>query len=187
MQRKSVVIICLIFAVVCQARIITVDVDGPGDFNNIQAAIDDANNGDTIVVQPGTYQGQGNRDIDFKGKTITVKSVYGPTYCVIDCNASETDPHRGFYFHSGEDANSVVDCFTITGAYMALGWPNYRGGCIFCEESSPAIRNCIIRNNVACMGGGIGANYYADVQIYNCIIINNVATDNQFGDGGGVL
>lgn len=34
------------------ARIITVDDDGPADFNNIQAAIDDANDGDTVEVQP---------------------------------------------------------------------------------------------------------------------------------------
>jgi len=35
-----------------QARTITVDDDAPADFNNIQAAIDDANNGDTVEIQP---------------------------------------------------------------------------------------------------------------------------------------
>jgi len=50
----------VLFVVVClaptlgQARIITVDDDAPADFNNIQAAIDDANNGDTVEIQPGT-------------------------------------------------------------------------------------------------------------------------------------
>ncbi len=41
----------------CGARIITVDDDGPADFDNIQAAINDANNGDTIIVADGTYTG----------------------------------------------------------------------------------------------------------------------------------
>jgi len=56
------------------ARIITVDDDLPADFNNIQAAINDANNGDIIEVQPGRYTGPGNRDIDLLNKAITVRS-----------------------------------------------------------------------------------------------------------------
>ena len=73
----------VLFVVVClaptlgQARIITVDDDGPADFSNIQAAIDDANDGDTVEIQPGTYTGPGNGDINFKGKAITVRST-GP-------------------------------------------------------------------------------------------------------------
>ncbi|MBN2588373.1 MAG: hypothetical protein JXA96_00805, partial [Sedimentisphaerales bacterium] len=66
-------------------RIIYVDYDCPADFNNIQAAIDDANDGDIVLVAPGTYTGEGNRDIDFMGKAITVKSEYGPESCIIQC------------------------------------------------------------------------------------------------------
>jgi len=57
------------------AGIISVDEDGPADFITIQAAIDAAVDGDTVVVQPGTYTGAGNRDISFKGKAITVWGV----------------------------------------------------------------------------------------------------------------
>lgn len=57
-------------------RSIYVD-DGPADFNNIQAAIDDSNDGDTIIVADGTYTGLNNREIDFKGKAITVRSPNG--------------------------------------------------------------------------------------------------------------
>ena len=58
-------------------RGICVDDDGPADFNNIQAAINDANDGDRITVADGTYTGNGNRDIDFLGKAITVHSENG--------------------------------------------------------------------------------------------------------------
>lgn len=58
-------------------KIIYVDDDGPADFSNIQAAIDDSNNGDTVLVAPGTYTGNGNRDISFKGKAITIKAKMG--------------------------------------------------------------------------------------------------------------
>ena len=47
----------------------------PTDFNNIQAAIYDSNDGDTILVAPGIYIGQGNKDISFNGKAITVRST----------------------------------------------------------------------------------------------------------------
>ena len=40
---------CLLLSSVSQARIITVDNDGPADFHTIQAAMDDANDGDTVL------------------------------------------------------------------------------------------------------------------------------------------
>ncbi|MHC4500820.1 MAG: LamG-like jellyroll fold domain-containing protein, partial [Planctomycetota bacterium] len=79
----------------------------PAQYGRIQAAIDAAVNGNTVVVLPGTYTGEGNRDIDFLGKAITVRSIdpNDPNIVaatIIDCNGTEDDPHRGFYFHSGE-------------------------------------------------------------------------------------
>ena len=66
--------------------------------------------GVTVIVADGVYTGTGNRDIDFLGKAITVRSENGPNNCVIDCNGEG----RGFEFRSGEDANSVLAGFTIT-------------------------------------------------------------------------
>jgi len=55
MKRLIFIFIYLLIAATCQARTITVDDDGPADFNNIQAAINDSNDGDVIEVQPSTY------------------------------------------------------------------------------------------------------------------------------------
>jgi len=77
-------------------RTITVRLDDTGDYTTIQAAIDDCNDGDVVIVAPGTYTGEGNRDIDFKGKAIIVRSKSGPEDCVIDCQGSREDLHRGF-------------------------------------------------------------------------------------------
>ena len=124
---KNVTILILLICNCALAnRIIHVDNNGPGDFNNIQAAIDDANDGDTILVADGTYTGDGNRDIDFKGKAITLKSQNGPKTCIIYCQGKYywligektstlvDEPHRGFLFSNNENASSIIDGFTVT-------------------------------------------------------------------------
>ena len=102
----------------------------PGDQPNIQAGIDAASDGDTVSVADGIYTGDGNRNLDFKGKAITVKSENGPSNCIIDCEGNG----RGFYFHSNETEKSVVSGFTITnGSGIVFG------GGIYCDHSSPTI------------------------------------------------
>ena len=154
----------------------------PSDHSNIQAAIDAAFDGDTIVVADSTYKGIGNRDIDFKGKAITVRSENGPGNCIIDCNGTAQDNHRGFYFHSGEDADSILDGFTIKNGYYYDGALAIGGG-IFClnESTEPTIRNCIVTDNEASHGGGIGC-YRGDPRIMNCVIMKNSAGSHY---GGG--
>ncbi len=174
-------------------RTIYVDDDGPADFINIQAAIDDSNEGDTIIVADGTYTGVGNRDIDFLGKAITLLSENGPENCIIDCNGTETEPHRGFYFHHGEDANSVLDGFTITNGLANDLIVPYGGG-IYGDGTKATIQNNHIVNNVAftssfptvAIGGGL---YDCDGTIqYNIISGNSAAAIDMesMSVGGGL-
>ena len=66
--------------------------------------------GEEVLVADGVYTGAGNRDLDFGGKAITLRSAAGdPSACIIDCEQQG----RGFYFHSGETAPSVVQDLTI--------------------------------------------------------------------------
>ncbi|MGA1979599.1 MAG: right-handed parallel beta-helix repeat-containing protein [Sedimentisphaerales bacterium] len=167
----------LLLAVPCVAGTITVDDNGPADFNNIQAAIDAAADGDTIIVSPGTYTGSGNHDIDFLGKAITVRSadpndpnIVSST--IIDCQNSG----RGFYFYGGEDANSILAGFTIKNGYASVG------GGIRCESSSPTITGCTFTGNLASSDGGGVYNFSSSPTITNCIFVGNSASD----DGGGV-
>jgi hypothetical protein len=145
----------------------------PGQYATIQEAIDHSWPGSIIFVADGTYTGQGNRDIDFYGKAITVRSENGPVNCIIDCQANFAETHNGFFFHTGETQNSVLDGFTITHGYSPIGrW----GGGICCIGASPAINNCIIINNEAGEnGGGIGCVEYSCPDINNCIISGNTA------------
>jgi len=166
----------------CAAEIIIVDANGTGDYLTIQAAIIAASDYDIIEVQPGTYKGDGNRDIDFLGKAITVQSIdpNDPNIVattIIDCNGSEAESHRGFYFHSGENEDSIVNGLTVTN-----GFDTYRGGGIYCYQSSPIIENCTISN---CgndgHGGGINCNK-GSPKIRDCIITGNFS----YGSGGGL-
>jgi len=146
----------------------------PIQFATIQEAVDHSWNSSVIWVADGTYTGQGNRDIDFKGLAITVRSENGPVNCIIDCQANFADTHNGFFFHSGETQNSVLDGFTITHGYAPSG---RGGGGICCTGASPTIKNCIIINNEAGEenGGGIGCYEYSCPDINNCIISGNTA------------
>ncbi|MHC4397222.1 MAG: right-handed parallel beta-helix repeat-containing protein [Planctomycetota bacterium] len=159
-------------------EIITVDDDGPADFNNIQAAIADTNDGDTVSVADGTYTGDGNRDIQLTGKSITVRSKNGPENCIIDCQATENEQHRAFYFHNAESSSSTLQGFTIKNGLVRGDYG--KGGGIYCDKSSPLISNCIITDNMASKGAAI---YCRDS---NSIIESCKITKNWAWSGGGI-
>jgi subtilisin family serine protease len=150
----------------------------PGEYATIQEAVNHSWPGSVVLVADGIYTGQGNRDIDFQGKTVSVKSENGPSNCIIDCQSSSTDRHCGFYFHNGETLEAIVDGLTIKNGYGYYGrvwgdWMTTTGG-ICCIEASPTITNCIITNNQGT--GGIGCyKRYAACQphINSCIISEN--------------
>ena len=153
----------------------------PSQFFTIQKALDCALESSTVIVADGTYQGAGNRDIDFKGKAVTLRSEKGPENCIIDCE----NVGRGFYFNGREGLSSKVDGFTITN-----GQANNGAG-IYCFQSSPKITNCKIfanslfphREGHWTHGGGIFLER-SDAVISNCEISNNICSDKV--EGGGI-
>jgi hypothetical protein len=151
----------------------------PDHYGNIQDAIDAAVNGDVISVKDNVYTGTKNKNLDFKGKEITVQSQNGPVNCIIDCQ----DAGRGFHFHSSETSNSVLSGFTIRNGLLN----GYGGAGIYCNGSSPTITNCVIESchvNAATgtpgYGGGI-AFYNSNSTFSNCTIRQNYA---ESGGGG---
>jgi hypothetical protein len=149
----------------------------------IQDGICSALAGDEVIVADGTYTGDGNRDIDFLGKAITVCSQNGPETCIIDCQGSEAEPHRGFYFHEREDESSILEGITITrGMVFGIGWiEETSGGGILCEDSGPKIVNCILLQNMADDGGGIYNYGGANPIIHNCLFSSNLSI--SYGGG----
>ncbi len=144
----------------------------PADQPTIQSGIDASQNGDTVLVDDGIYRGEGNVNLDFKGKRITLKSRNGAEATIIDCEKKlET---RGFIFQNDETVDSVLDGFTIKNGDQRFG------GGIYLTHASPTIRNCTIDSNQSMGGGGGGIFCHnSDPIITDCTITRNM--------GGGIF
>ncbi|HEC02448.1 MAG TPA: hypothetical protein ENI81_02830, partial [Phycisphaerales bacterium] len=70
MKKSFFMLLCLLPIIPAHAKLITVDDDGFADFADIGAAINASQDGDTIVVRPGTY----DRTISFNSMAITLTS-----------------------------------------------------------------------------------------------------------------
>jgi hypothetical protein len=157
------------------------DVYGDGGimhpFRTIQFAVNASNDGDSVILMPGTYTGDNNRDITIS-KDIVLRSEQGAEVTILDCQGSEEDPHRGFI------NIKKIDGLTIRSGY-AKGmeiWDDI-GGAIAQLYDSNVVENCIFENNFANLGGGAIVCWgYSDILIENCTFINNLTN----GYGGGI-
>lgn len=152
-----------------------VEADGSGDAVTIQEGINLSNYGDTLIVGPGTYSGEGNRDLFFGGKLICLTSQNGPEQTIIDCEGTEDEPHRGFTIDCAENSSLVIDGFTVSGGYGLFERNRNIGGAIYLEHSFPIISNCIFENNVGPVDGGAISGFGAGPEITNCMFNNNNA------------
>jgi hypothetical protein len=177
----------------------------PAKFPSIQAAIDSAVRGDTVLVAPGRYY----ENIRFKGKGIVVASQFLRSRNPDDIEKTIIDGSRPSHPDTGtvvrfvnqEDSTAVLEGFTITGGTGTI-WLDAKdiayfreGGGILCELGSPTIRFNHIVNNSAIStsknvkgdsllsaGGGAIRCGYAEPTI-----TNNVIRGNKGRYGGGIV
>jgi parallel beta-helix repeat protein len=145
---------------------------------SIQAAIDDANDDDEIEVAPGTY----NEAINFGGKAVRLYSIGGPEVTIIDANGIAGAYHV-VQCISGEDANTMLEGFTITGGHANGPGSDQYGGGMYCESSSPTVTDCNFINNSAGNGGGMYNHSDSNAIVTNCSFIWNTSTA---GNGGAM-
>jgi len=144
-------------------------------FDAIQEALDASLSGDEIIVADGTYSGPGNRDLDFVGRAVTLHSASGdPATCVIGCELNG----RGFSFHSGETADTVVNGFTIL-----QGRQGGSGAGVYCLQGSPTLANCVIATGSA---GAYGGGVYSSGALSRPTLVNCTISGNSANVGGGV-
>jgi len=159
----------LLIATLLPAAIVHV----PGDQPTIQAGINAARNGDTVMIDPGTYF----ENINFNGKAITVISSSGPVSTIIDGGSLAPV----VTFASGETPRSVLSRLTLQHGASTFD-SQYDGGGIFISNSSPTISKNIIQNNTACNGGAGIAVQFGSPRIQS----NTITSNSQFGCTGGI-
>jgi hypothetical protein len=176
MRKATVLFIILSAFSVCSGDIISVDDDGPADFNNIQSAIDASQDGDIIIVQPGYYEGiERSLDsgpfkykiIDFNGKNITLTSTNPSNFDVV----SSTIIGATVMFKGTEEPNCVLTGFKIshnesTGGIVGIDLTQF-------PYTSPGTRatisNCVIQKIQR-----LNSIYLCDGLIQNCVIVDNI-------------
>ncbi|HOD65111.1 MAG TPA: right-handed parallel beta-helix repeat-containing protein [candidate division Zixibacteria bacterium] len=153
MVRVSIVIVILLAAVPA-AGAATRHV--PEDYPTIQAAIDSAAGGDTVLVAKGNYSGPGNLDLATRGKNLVIRSDTGPdsTRIIFRLTVGEQWFTRCFLFDSAS-GGTVLEGFTFvdSGSYTAT-----EGRGLLIQGSSPLIRRCVVSgfhagSPVVCEGG----------------------------------
>ncbi|MHC4351248.1 MAG: C25 family cysteine peptidase [Planctomycetota bacterium] len=117
--------------------------------------------GDIINVSPGVYYENVVLDANHTGLTL---SGAGQDTCVIDGGAN------GSCIWLQDVASGVIRGFTIRNGVADAG------GGIFCGNSSPTIKACMLANNLALdKGGGLYSSRYSSPQALQCRFIDNSA------------
>ena len=157
-------------------------------YSTIQRALSSSWDGDTVIVLPGTYEG----DVDFMGKDVVLVSKIFLTE-----NESYIDSTiiLGKVSISGDvDSTAIFKGFTITGDYSDRGLKIYTdhdpliehikvvgvGGVEFDDANASLYNSIISFNDHSSSGGGVHISN-SEVKLINVIIDSN--SSNSYGGG----
>ena len=175
-MRPAIALISLVLSALwfqAPAATYTVDPSGSGNALTIQAGIDLASVGDTVLVVPGIYSGVGNTSVDFGGRKLTLVSTGGCGVTTIDCG----DTTRAFYLHSAEPMGTLVEGFAVIN-----GHAEYGGAVRIRSQARPTFRNCAFRGNLATERGGAIA-----VGTGSALVGENLSFKDNISAGGGAI
>lgn len=177
------------------ARQYIISQDGTGDFATIQEGVDNASNGDTLIIYPGTY----NEAVQVIGKELNITGV-SKELCVIQYDtisyrtapltiAAGTISNLTLYGKSSGNGEIVLtdeEIAKINSELIGDSWDrqkNYRGYAVHVDSNylygrTVSFENCriISENNHA---AGIGTRGNGTIRFENCELIS-------MGGGGSI-
>ena len=157
----------------------------PADFATIQAALNAASTGDTITVDPGTY----NENLTWPTtQGIKLLSLGDSSNTIID--GGGTDRVLVFPSNSANDTTTVVRGFKLTNGFTT-SWSGGSGAGLKITSSSPLIDQVAIVNNFAngdrVYGAAVGISGGSPVFRNTCVNYNSGnPTGGNYFYGGGV-
>jgi hypothetical protein len=123
------------------ADIIRINPTGSGRYPTIQAAINAAGSGDEVVLEAGIYKGEGNYNLDFKGKAITLRSLKPDSdKCIRETTIDANGQGVIVRFVSDEGPRSVFEGFTLIPGDTSLPLRGIAGLFEFSEKAKPTTR-----------------------------------------------
>ncbi|MCK5051884.1 MAG: PKD domain-containing protein [Candidatus Cloacimonetes bacterium] len=176
-MKKVIVVLFVIMISNLYSTIINIPEDQP----TIQAGIIISADGDTILVQPGTYY----ENINYNGQNVVVGSLFLTSQDTSYISQTVIDGSQVgsvVMFESGETSSAVLSGFTIRNGYASGStYPDNRGGGISIDCSSPTLNNLIVTDNQAINAGGISFWDNANATLDRITVINNFSYNNSGG------
>jgi hypothetical protein len=115
----------------------------PATYATIGAALSQCSAGDTVMVEDGTYVGEGNINLTMPAMDVVLRSSNGPAFCAVDCQ----DQGYWIVLNDGQTRSTVVQGFTVTRGSGELG------GAVQSLWADPTFRQCVFVDNHGMAGG----------------------------------
>ncbi len=193
-------LLILIFLLLLTSPLFAVIKNVPGTYTTIQSAINTSSDGDTVLVETGTYF----ENINFRGRKIVVTSRFYQSFdlsyiqntIINGSTPVQPDSASCVIISGGADSTTVLQGFTLTGG-KGTKWQDEHaagryteGGGILIAFSAPIIQFNIIKfNEAVTTGGGISGAGGGGIRFGdgNPRILNNVIMYNKGFYGAGVV
>ena len=142
----------------------------PAQYPTIQAAIDAAQTGDSVLVSPGTYYEQ----VNLSGKQLVLHGVGGAAQTILDGQGVHT-----VVIGANEPLGCEVSGFTIQNGN------GYTSGGVLVNDSSVRVHHCTLRANTASdLYGGAGFRSAGGASaVEDCLFTENVSPNVSTSGG----
>lgn len=150
----------------------TVALDGSAPYGSIQDAIDDAADGDEIVICPGTYE----EALVIDRHAVSLRGRDGFTATTVDAAGRGTT----LTITSGQGSDTHITGLTLTGG-DTTGEAEPLAGGLHLDHSGPTVDHCLVTGNRGSGAGGVALEE-SDAQLDFVSIL-----ENEGGAGGGLV